>query len=232
MASLSMDIRPHYSFIVPSRGTRPNALNLALASIEKSMADCGLDERSVEALVGFDGIRGERVRKRGFIRYFDLPKDNNWGNGIRNILLNQAKGRRLVFLDDDNALHVNAFAVYQAHTDVEMLIARIDTSTAFDRPFLPFPDSDKPMIRQGNIDPLCLCLSTDLVRVRCKGWQSQGNYEADYLNIFCYWRRAKSTRFVDDIVGVYDAGGGLDDDGVNFRQQRLLRDNTKSKAGW
>lgn len=223
---------PLFSVIVPSRGTRPRALSQALSSVETSMRFAGLDEKAVEVLIGFDGVQGERVHQGPFTRYFDLPKDGNWGNGIRNILLHQAKGRRVVFLDDDNALTDDAFSVYLDHMDVELLISRIDTSLAFDRPFLPSLDPDKPLVRQGNIDPLCLCLSTDLVRVRCKGWQSLGNYEADYLNMLYYWRRARSKRVVEDVVGVYDAGGGLDAQGVNFRQQCLITGNMKSRAGW
>ncbi len=101
-----------------------------------------------------------------------------------------------------------------------MLVARIDVSRAHNIPFLPVPEEGKPLIRPCNIDPLCLCLSRELVVVRCGGWQGE-RYEADYRNILRYARRAVGMEIVDDIVGIYDAGRGLDSGGLNFRQCRL-----------
>ncbi len=55
----------------------------------------------------------------------------------------------------------------------------------------------------------------------CGGWQGR-SYEADFLNIVRYFRRAKNVRIVDDLVGVYDSGRGLDSGGLNFRQEKLV----------
>lgn len=223
-----------FSIIIPSRGTRPKALTQAIGSVIMALNNVAdrLEPVNVETLVGFDGIRGDRVVMAKNVHYFDLPRDQNWGNGIRNTLLRRAKGERLVFLDDDNALAPGAFATYLQHMDTEMLIARIDADKAFTSPFLPVDKPGKSLVRQGNIDPLCLCLSRDLVVIRGRGWQSHGKYESDYLNILRYWRRAKSVRHTEDIVGIYDAGAGLDPEGVNQRQHDLLIHQKKSQAGW
>ncbi len=223
-----------FSIIIPSRGTRPKALALAIGSVLAALSHVAgkLEPEKVEILVGFDGIRGDRVVTAENVHYFDLPRDQNWGNGIRNILLRRAKGERLVFLDDDNALMPGAFAAYLRHMDADMLIARIDAGKAFTSPFLPVDKPGKSLVRQGNIDPLCLCLTRDLVVVRGQGWQSHGKYESDYLNILRYWRRAKSIQHSEDIVGIYDAGAGLDPEGVNQRQHDLLVHKRKSEAGW
>jgi hypothetical protein len=223
-----------FSIIIPSRGTRPKALTQAISSVLTAVDHAlnKLDPAKVEILVGFDGIHGERVVAENNVHYFDLPRDQNWGNGIRNTLLRRAKGDRLIFLDDDNALTPSAFATYLQHMDADMLIARIDAGKAFTSPFLPVDKLGKSLVRQGNIDPLCLCLSRDLVVVRGQGWQSHGKYESDYLNILRYWRRAKSVQHSEDIVGIYDAGVGLDPEGVNQRQHDLLVYQKKSLAGW
>ena len=211
-----------FSFITPSRGDRPRALQRAIASVEDALASAAdlLDAAQVEMLVGFDGLRGERVGHPGFVRFFDFPPDNDFGNGIRHGLLKAARGKRIVFLDDDNVLTPEAFRIYLSHPDADMLIARIDTRMAFDKPFLPEEVPGRELVRQTNIDPLCLCLSRDLVVVRCGGWQDKG-YEADFLNMVRYHRRARNLVVVQDVVGVYDAGRGLDEGGRNFRQQLL-----------
>ncbi|MFO7727933.1 MAG: glycosyltransferase [Desulfonatronovibrio sp.] len=220
-----------FTIIIASQGTRLKALNLAISSILNAV-DFASEEFSaeqVEVLVGFDGIKGERVHSWNRVHYFDLPKDNNWGHGLRNILLKRAKGKRIIFLDDDNALTPNAFITYMKHQTAEMLIARIDVSRAFECDFLPLDIPGKSIVRQGNIDPLCLCLSRELVFVRCGGWTGQGGYQADYVNILQCYRRSRRTEVVHDVVGIYDAGLGLDSEGINFRQDKLLQAGIKSK---
>ncbi len=212
-----------YSIIIPSRGDRPKALALAIDSVLTARDYASLSTDEVEILVGFDGVKGERVRSAKNIKYFDLPSNNDFGNAIRHALLKAANGKRLVFLDDDNVLTKQAFRVYEAHQDTDMLIARIDVSNAHDIPFLPRPQDDLPLIRPANIDPLCLCLTRELVLTLCQGWLGD-QYEADYKNIFRYSRRAKNIQIIDDIVGIYDAGRGLDD-ALNFRQKALLAKN-------
>lgn len=212
---------PGYSVVIPSRGTRPKALGLAIDSALASASAAGLAPYAVEILVGFDGVRGERVRSHPAVRWFDLPANHDFGNALRQALLKASVGARIVFLDDDNALTPAAFAVYEAHPHVEMLIGRIDASRAHGIPWLPVEEEGKPLIRPCNIDPLCLCLSRELVIARCGGWQGE-KYEADYRNILRYSRRAASTLAVEDMVGVYDAGRGMDENGLNFRQKARL----------
>ena len=53
---------PRFSLIIPSRGDRPNALALALDHIDTAAGKAGLLPDGLEVLVGFDGLRGERVR--------------------------------------------------------------------------------------------------------------------------------------------------------------------------
>ncbi len=209
-----------YSIITPSRGDRPNALTQAIDSLETAMQTADLTSDQVEMLVGFDGVKGDRVRQASHIRYFDFPKDGDFGNGIRNYLLKAAKGQRLIFLDDDNSLTPHALCVYETFADVEMLISRINVQRAHDMPYLPVIENGKEIVRQSNIDPLCLCLATELVTIRCGGWVGTG-YQADYINMFRYYRRAKTVSLTHDIVGIYDSGRGLDTHGLNFRQQTL-----------
>lgn len=54
---------------------------------------------------------------------------------------------------------------------------------------------------------------------RCGGWAAEGGYESDYANILRYRRRARSFLLLDEVVGVYDAGRGLDPGGLNPRQR-------------
>ncbi len=209
-----------YSFIIPSRGDRPQALGYALDGIMEALDYAQLSQDYIEILVGFDGVRGERVRSHPCIRYYDLPSNNDFGNALRHALLKASRGARIIFHDDDNRLTKEAISIYEAHTDVEMLIARIDVSRAHAIPYLPIEEAGKPLVRPCNIDPLCLCLSRELVYTRCQGWLGN-KYEADYENILRYSRRAHSTKAIEDIVGIYDAGRGMDTAGLNFRQKAL-----------
>jgi hypothetical protein len=228
---------PVFSVIIPSAGLRPRGLAQALESVAAAVAfaaPAGLAPAQVEVLVGFDGRDGFRpAASLADLRYFVLPRPQGktcgFGNHIRHILMGQARGGHLLLLDDDNALTPEAFAHYLPHLGAEMVIARVDTSRAFpDVPFLPRPapegvDPAPDAIRQGNIDPLCLCLSRELAFVRCRGWADEGGYESDFLNIRRYFRRARKTVRLDALVGVYDAGRGLDEGGLNQRQERLSR---------
>lgn len=210
-----------YSVITPSRGDRPVALGQAIDSVLLSAQQAGLNAQDVEILVGFDGLRGQRVREHPALRYFDLPANHDFGNKVRQALLKASRGKRIVFLDDDNALSPQAFSVYEQFSDTEMLIARIDVSRAHEIPFLPVRkegEEGKQLVRPCNIDPLCLCLTRDLVVTRCGGWQGE-RYEADYHNMLRYSRRAAALHVTDQLVGIYDAGRGLDAQGRNFRQQ-------------
>lgn len=226
---------PLFSVIIPSAGLRPRGLAQAVASVEAAFALArergALAPGAVEILVGFDGRDGERpAAGQAELRFFVLPRPEGatcgFGNHIRHILMGQARGRRLLLVDDDNALTPEAFLHYLPHLEAELVIARVDTSRAFDVPFLPRPapagaDPAADAIRQGNIDPLCLCLSRDLAFVRCRGWADEGGYESDFLNIRRYFRRARSVVRIDGLVGVYDAGRGLDEGGLNPRQRKL-----------
>ena len=210
---------PRFSLIIPSRGDRPRALALALDHIDAAARKAGLWPDRLEVLIGFDGLRGERVRDFPYLTYYDFPKDNDFGNAIRHGLLKASRGERIIFHDDDNTLAEDAFLIHETYPDAEMVIARIDVSRAFDKAYLPEIVPGREIVRQCNIDPLCLCLSRDLVVNRCGGWQGQ-KYEADFLNIVRYFRRARSVEVTEAVVGVYDAGRGLDENGLNFRQVR------------
>jgi hypothetical protein len=226
---------PLFSVIIPSAGLRPRGLAQAVASVDAAYALAlgrgALGPGAVEILVGFDGRDGQRPQAGlADLRFFVLPRPQGatcgFGNHIRHILMGQARGRRLLLVDDDNALTPEALLHYLPHLDAEMVIARVDTSRAFDVPFLPRPapegaDPAADAIRQGNIDPLCLCLSRELACVRCRGWLDEGGYESDFLNIRRYFRRARSVVRTDALVGVYDAGRGLDQGGLNSRQRKL-----------
>lgn len=212
-----------FSIITPSRGDRPRALARAVESVDAAVrAAAGrLTFDEVEMLVGFDGVKGERPQHAGFVKFYDFPPDKDFGNGIRHGLLKAAKGERVIFLDDDNVLTEQAFSIYMDHPEVEFLAGRVDTSNAFDKPYLPVVEPGRETVRQTNIDPLCLCLSRDLVVHRCAGWTKEGGYQADYVNMVKYYRRAGSVKFIEDTVGIYDASRGLDEAGLNFRQEKL-----------
>lgn len=220
-----MAVTPLYTIITPSAGKRPNALGYAIDSVYKAMSYASLTERDVEMLVGYDGVHGEAVRSYPFVRYFKLPRDGNFGNGLRHTLLKAAKGSRILFLDDDNAFTPQVFAVHGRYPDSEMVIARIDVSKAFSCPFLPQIIEGRELVRPTNIDPLCLCLSKDLVLARCGGWNIYEGYESDYKNIVRYYRRAHNVELTDDVVGIYDAGRGMDPQGLNRRQ--ILRESNE-----
>lgn len=229
---------PLFSVITPSVGTRPRALALAIASVEAAVeharALAGLDPARVEMLVGFDAVDGQRPESSlANLRYVVLPRpegvQSGFGNHIRHALMGAARGSHLLLLDDDNAVAPGALASFLPHLEAELIIGRIDTSRAFDVPLLPRPapqgatssEAAEDAIRQGNIDPLCLCLSRELAFVRGRGWADEGGYESDFLNIRRYFRRARSVVRIDDVVGVYDAGRGLDAGGLNERQRKL-----------
>jgi hypothetical protein len=226
------------SVITPSRGDRPRALAQAGRSLdtaaERAVREGLMAPGQVQWLVGFDGVKGARPGVSVPARFVDFPKSGNFGNFIRDRLITLATGSHLMFLDDDNALTENALASFLPHLDAELVIARIDVSRAFDLPFLPRPEStpesagnaaDVPRaareaVRPGNIDPLCLCVSRELVSGRGRGWSGEGGYESDFLNIRRYFQRARSVAIIEDVVGVYDAGRGLDPEGMNTRQVR------------
>jgi len=210
-----------FSVVIPSTGNRPKALQKAVSSLENAARFAGLEKGQLEILIGFDGVKGKAPTSAYPVRNFNLPRDNDWGNGIRNTLLKIASGEKVIFLDDDNVLKPYALSLYIKHFDAEMIIGRIDTQLAFDKPFLPVLDTGS-LIRQGNIDPLCLCLSRRLVVDRCGGWKYQGKYEADYLNILDWHRRTHSVTVLEDVVGVYDAGRSLDNNALSRRQMSLL----------
>lgn len=210
-----------FSVITPSTGNRPKALQLAVRSVEQAARFAGLDTGQIEILIGFDGVKGECPDSTYPVRCFNLPSDNDWGNGIRNTLLKVASGEKVVFLDDDNVIKPYALDQYMKHFDAEMIIGRIDTQLAFDKPYLPVDDAGS-LVRQGNIDPLCLCVSRRLVVDRCGGWLHHGKYEADYLNIFDWYRRTRSVTVIEEIIGVYDAGRSLDNNALSRRQMNML----------
>jgi hypothetical protein len=230
-----------FTVLTPSTGTRPRALAQAVQSVEAAVEHArtraGLDPARVELLVGFDGVDGVRPESGlANLRFFVLPRPegvhSGFGNHIRHALMHAAQGRHLLFLDDDNALTENALASFLPHLEAELVIGRVDTSRAFAVPFLPRPapaGGDGPeaaaaavadAVRQGNIDPLCLCVSRELAVVRGRGWADEGGYESDFLNIRRYHRRARGVVRINDMVGVYDAGRGLDPEGLNARQKR------------
>ncbi|MDD3311729.1 glycosyltransferase family 2 protein [Pseudodesulfovibrio sp.] len=210
-----------FSVIIPSAGRRPKALNQAVTSVQRAADFAGLDRDQVEILIGFDGVKGRAPACAHPVLAFNLPEDNDWGNGIRNTLLKVAAGDKVLFLDDDNTLKPVALHLYLRHFDAEMIVGRIDTQLAFDKPYLPVQDSGS-LVRPGNIDPLCLCVSRRLVVERCGGWGFAGRYEADYLNILKWYRRAQSVTVIEEVVGVYDSGRSLDNNALSRRQQTLL----------
>ncbi|GAB6036917.1 glycosyltransferase [Fundidesulfovibrio butyratiphilus] len=214
-----------FSIITPSCGRRPRALALAIKSLEDSVAHAGLPPGSVELLVGFDGVKCPRPETSLPARFVDFPKSpGGFGNEIRDRLIRVAKGRHLLFLDDDNAYTPGAISAFLRCVEHEMIIGRIDVSRAFAIDILPAPgEPEEKCVRQGNIDPLCLCLSRELVVIRCGGWNNEGGYESDFLNIRRYHRRARGVALLDEVVGVYDAGAGLDPQGINPRQARGRR---------
>lgn len=224
-----------FSVITPSRGDRPLALGQAIDSVARALSHVAgrLGPEGLEMLVGFDGRKGRRVSEAPFVRWFDFPGGGHFGNLVRDSLIRQARGQRLILLDDDNALTLQALDVFLDHPE-EMVIGRVDTSRAFDVPFLPRDEPGREVVRPGNVDPLCLCLSRDLVAHRGRGWRDEGGYESDFLNIRRYHRRARSVAVVSDLVGVYDAGRGLDEGGRNARQSRAgpgERDGGEGRAG-
>lgn len=210
-----------FSVITPSTGNRPKALQKAVDSVERAARFAGLETGQVEILIGFDGVKGTCPTSVYPVRCFNLPRDNDWGNGIRHTLLKIASGDKLVFLDDDNIIQPYTLHHYLKHFDAEMIIGHIDTQLAFDIPYLPVADSGS-LVRQGNVDPLCVCVSRRLVVDRCGGWLYRGKNEADYLNILKWYRRTHSVTVIEEVVGVYDAGRSLDNNALSRRQSNLL----------
>ncbi len=211
-----------YSVITPSRGDRPKALQQSVASVERARVTAGLTTNQIELLVGYDGPSAVHVPLPEYGRCYDFPPDGNYGNALRNAMLKAAKGHFVLFVDDDNALTPEAFKIYGAFPKAELIIARIDTSYTLDVPYLPRLEPGKEIIRQTNIDPLCICATRDLVVVRCGGWRSEGAYESDYLNLLRYARRAKPIETTTGVVGKYDAGIDLDDRELSTHQKIRL----------
>lgn len=224
-------VEPRYTVITPSRGDKPKALHNALQSVLMAKEQAGLGSGDVEMLVGFDGCKGLRVLDHPAVRYFDFPRDGDFGNAIRNGLLKAARGRRLLFLDDDNALTPHAFVCYEGCAGAEMVLARIDTSRTLNVPWLPVEEKGKDLVRPTNVDSLCACVSRELALVRCKGWESQGGYVADFHNLHRYWRRANSVWLCREIVGIYDAGLGLDQVALSAVQRRRLQVKQEKPQG-
>jgi hypothetical protein len=209
-----------FSIIMPTAGNRPTALRKAVDSVELAARFAGLETCQVEILIGFDGVRGECPASAYTVRGLNLPADNNGGNGIRALLTNVARGDKLIYLDDDNALKPQALRLYMKHFDAELIIGRIDTQLACDTPLLPKPGGD--VVRPGNVDPLCVCVSRRLVTARCGGWRYRDRDDADFMNILDWHVNAHSETVVEDVVGVFDAGRSLDASALSPRQAALL----------
>ncbi len=212
-----------FSIITPSAGKRPLALAQAIDSVGEAARFARITDR-VEMLVGFDGIRGERPIETPWVRYVDFPAWGDFGNRIRDSLIKVARGRRILFVDDDNMVCRGALYAWMNNLDADMIVGQVDTRRAFDVPFLPqreAGEADEKVMRQCNVDPLCLCMEKKLALL-CGGWRSQGRYESDFLNIRRYFVRAKSFRLINEVVGIYDAGQGLDPEGMNPRQSGQL----------
>ena len=210
-----------FSIITPSTGRRPNALQKAVNSVEAAARFAGLETGQVEILIGFGGMTGKAPTSAYPVRSFNLPKDRDQGHGIRSTLLMLATGEKVIFLDDDNELKTYALRQYLKHFDAEMIIGRIDTQLAFEKPVLPVFDTGS-LIRPGNIDLLCLCLSRRLVVDRCGGWKYRGRPDADFMNILDWHGRTGSVTVLEDVIGVFDAGRSLDSSALSWRQRGLL----------
>jgi hypothetical protein len=59
-----------------------------------------------------------------------------------------------------------------------------------------------------------------MVLDRCGGWTSQGGYEADFVNMARFRRRSRRMELDQTVVGVYDAGRGLDAAAMRDWQQK------------
>lgn len=217
------DKRPIFSVITPTAGLRPKALALAVNSVAEALAE---HTAPLEMLIGLDGC-GEAEALVGlpalpdFARVLKFPGWGDFGNRVRDALMRAARGEYFLFLDDDNAFTPQALRIFLEHLPADMVVARVDTTRAFDKPFLPEEAPGEPVIRQCNVDPLCLCVSRDLALTRSGGWNDAGGYESDFLNIARYFRRAGCVAYSPEMAGVYDAGRGLDPEGANSRQRAV-----------
>lgn len=218
---MAMDGDILFSIVTPSTGNRPNALRIAVDSVERAARFAGLEGRQMEILIGFDGTRGTAPKCAYPVRTFNLPRDRNRGNGVRDTLLKLAGGEKILFLDDDNMLKPGALDLYLRHFDAEMVIGRIDTQLTLDRPLLPDFDSG-PLMRPDNLDLLCLCLSRRLVMDRCGGWRHHGEPGSAFLNMRDWHRGARSVTILEEVVGIHDAGRSLDSSALSPRQRMFL----------
>ena len=117
---LYMNQAPLFSVIVPSKGNRPRALARALTSVEtahQQLIGITGQHNIVEVLVGFDGVGIQKVVQLPYIRWYKFPYEGYFGNAIRNGLLKAAKGRYILFLDDDNALTTEALSAFYPFLD-------------------------------------------------------------------------------------------------------------------
>ncbi|WP_286181865.1 glycosyltransferase [Desulfovibrio sp. Huiquan2017] len=210
-----------FSIITPTAGNRPNALQNAVASVERAARFAGLESNQLEILVGFDGTRGAAPDCAYPVRTFSLPNDHNRGRGVRDTLLKLSGGDKIVFLDDDNVLKPCSLSRYLRHLDAEMVIGRIDAQLTLGQPWLPVCD-DGPLVRPGNLDLLCLCLSRSLVVDRCGGWQYRTAPDSCHRNMAEWHRRARSVTVIEEVVGIFDAGRSLDRAALSSRQAALL----------
>lgn len=226
---MAMDGDILFSIITPSAGNRPNALKNAVASAERAAQFAGLERNQLEILIGFDGVRGQAPACDYPVRTFSLPGDHNQGHGVRSTLLKLSGGEKIIFLDDDNVLKPCSLSRYMRHREAEMVIGRIDAQLALGQPWLPIFD-DGPLVRPGNLDLLCLCLSRRLVVDRCGGWRFKGEFDSCQRNMADWHRRARSVTVIEEVVGIFDAGRSLDRAALSARQKALL-DGLVSERG-
>ncbi len=218
---MAMDGNTLFTIITPSTGNRPRALQKAVQSVESAVRHARLSPREMELLIGFGGFRFTPPESTLPMRSINFPPDNRRGNSIRNMLVRIAKGRKLIFLDDDNILKPNALRLYLKHFETELVIGRIDTQLISEEPCIPLFD-EKSIIHPENIDPLCVCVNRELVADRCSGWNYQEKHDSAFLNLRDWHRRAKSIAVIDAMVGVYDYGRSMDHAALSQRQQIML----------
>ncbi len=211
---------PLFSLITPSRGDRPLALGRAVDSVAAALRAAGLAADQAEMLVGFDGgVRGERPRDSPSYAISTCPGTGTTATPSATpcsappAVFAWCSGRRQ--RTHPRGLRHLPRPPRRGHAGVpHRHLPRLPRSP------LPARLDQDARGAPGQHRPLCLCLARGMVLDRCGGWTSQGGYEADFVNMARFRRRSRRMELDQTVVGVYDAGRGLDAAAMRDWQQK------------
>lgn len=182
MANVEKDmVNPKISVITPVYDNGKEYTGLVwLAVLNKCMEN--QIEQDFEWLIIYDGMNNncrKQVKNYKNVKYFEMDKRyGNWGNYIRDFGTEKARGKYIVFIDQDNIIFENYLSVLSNVLDVDSKIGFSLCPIYISWDFLSY--ILYPIIERGRVNTLNFMARTDLFSI--SGWWSkQGGNGDEYI---------------------------------------------------